>query len=586
MYSFKKKPFDFLVLKGISSIVLFVTLLCLTVSAQTLTLDSLQRRFVDKRFGMFIHFNMNTYSPGWANNRVDPKLFNPTNLDCAQWAAAAKAAKMTYGVLTCKHHDGFSIWPSKAALTPPNGKTPYTIAQSSQPNMDVVKSYTTAFRAAGLWPGLYMSMFDVANGVPRDSATKWTPAIRAFILGQITELLTNYGEIPIFWFDGYAWAIGHWAIPWQEIRDTIKALQPNCIIVETNGMVTQTWESDATFVEEGGPNWIPTGNTYAAVQASSILTNNRWFWDASATSGTTIKTAANIVTTHLNALNPNYCNYQLNCPPNRTGQMDASIVSRLAEVGNTWSPNLSRPPLPKQPLSLEHPITPVAVTATSGTALNAVDGFLDRANATAFQTLWQSTGTLPQSVTLDLGKSYDNIAYLFYMPRRETGNTTGNITSYRIYTSVNGTTFTQITTGTAVGGGTFGTWAADANIKRVSFTPQTARYVRLEAVAAAGGGTAVICDLSVGASGISTNVIPFAKVHAAGQLNTGGVMVNGHFTFSPAYAGMARSVAVYDFSGKLLGIKTLTKNSVDMQKDFGLQNGAYIVKVKSASEKL
>ena len=541
--------------------------------AQTLTLDSLQRRFVDKRFGMFIHFNMNTYHHGWANDRVDPKLFNPTNLDCAQWASAAKAAKMTYGVLTCKHHDGFSIWPSKAALNPPNGKTPYTIAQSSQPTKDVVKSYTDAFRAAGLWPGLYMSIFDVANGVPRDSATRWTPAIRTFILGQITELLTGYGEIPIFWFDGYAWATGHWAIPWQEIRDTIKALQPNCIVVETNGMVSQTWESDVTFVEEGGPNWIPTGNPYAAVQASSIP--GAWFF----TSGYSLMTSAAIVTTHLNALNPNYCNYQLNCPPNQTGQLDAAIVSRLAEVGNAWTPNLSRPPLPRQPLSLERPITPATVTATSGMALNAIDGFLDRANAKAYQTLWQSTGGLPQSVTLDLGKSYDNIAYLFYMPRRETGNTTGAITSYRIYTSVNGTIFTQITTGTAVGGGVFGTWAADASIKRVSFAPLTARYVRLEAVAVNGGTSAVICDLSVGASG-PTVVVDKTSVKSIGRQSViRNVMVTtGRIMFDPVFAEKSKSIAVYDLSGKLVGMKNIGKSNVDLRKDLGVGNGVYIVK--------
>ena len=572
---FHKKPDGMFNLVFCSATVMVWLLLSATAaSAQTFTLDSLQRRYVDKRFGMFIHFNMNTYSPGWANNRVNPLLFNPTNLDCAQWAAAAKAAKMTYGVLTAKHHDGFTIWPSKQ--TPPNGQSVYTIVQSSQSTMDVVKSYTDAFRAAGLWPGLYMSMFDVANGVPRSSTTRWTPAIRTFILGQITELLTGYGEIPIFWFDGYAWATGHWANPWQEIRDTIKALQPNCLIVETNGM-SLPWESDAVFIEEDGTNWIPPGNTNAAVQASSISGN--WFWDNSATSGSTLKSVANIVTTHLNALNPLYCNYQLNCPPNRQGLMDTAIVNRLTAVGAAWSPNLSRPPLPQQPPMIESPITPVSVTATSGTALNAIDGVLDRIVTAGVQTLWQSTGALPQSVTLDFGKSYSNITYLFYLPRR-LANTTGNITSYRIYVSTNGTTFTQITTGTAIGGGTFGTWAPDSTIKRVSFAPQTARYIRLEAVAVNGGTSAVICDLSVGGPRGTTAV---SKPELKRTLQGPETMIRtaiGRVNIGPSIADKRRTVALYDLGGHLVGQKQVDKGTIDLHEEFGAADGVYIVRVK------
>ena len=449
-----------------------------TVSAQTLTLDSLQRRFVEMRFGMFIHFNMNTYYPGWANARVNPLLFNPTNLNCAQWAAAAVSAKMKYGVLTCKHHDGFPIWQDK--MTPVIAPQ-YTIAQSSQPTMDVVKSYTDAFRAAGLLPGLYMSIFDVAQGITATLTPQWTAAQRTYELGQIRELLTNYGDIPIFWFDGYAWAKGHWAVPWQEIRDTIKALRPNCIIVETNGMTNQPWESDIDFIEEGGTLWCPAGNTYAAVQASSIT--GGWFW----ASGYTLMTVANIVTTHLNALNPIYCNYQLNCPPNQTGQLDAAIVTQLAAVGAAWNPP-ARTPLPKQPPMIQQPMTPVSATATSGTAFNAIDGFNDRDVLASYESLWQLTGALPQSVTLNLGKSYNNIDALFYLPRRD-GNAAGNITSYQISVSSNGTTFTQVTSGT---------WAADATVKRVFFPKQTAQYVQLTATAVSSGTSAVICDVAVG----------------------------------------------------------------------------------------
>jgi alpha-L-fucosidase len=271
-----------------AGIVLAVLLAVTAISAQRVPLDSLQRRFNDQRFGMFLHFNMNTYVPGWGNARTDPLNFNPTGLDCAQWAAVAKSAKMKWAVLTCKHHDGFTIWPSKQTplVTPA-----YTIAQSSQPNMDVVRSYTDAFRAAGIMPGLYMSGWDVAQNISRD-ITQWSSAQRTYILGQIRELLTKYGEIPIFWFDGYSWAMGHKAVPWQEIRDTIKAIQPNCLIVETNGMY-EPWETDILFFEAPLGIFCPAGNTFASCQADVIATD--WFWNADAANLSKLKSASSVV---------------------------------------------------------------------------------------------------------------------------------------------------------------------------------------------------------------------------------------------------------------------------------------------------
>jgi hypothetical protein len=172
-----------------------------SAAAPAQTLQELQAQRVDWRFGMYIHFNMNTFYPGWANDRVDPKMFNPTKLDCTQWAAAAKSAGMKFAALTTKHHDGFALWPSKQ--TPPNGKAPYTIAQSSVPTRDVVKEYVDAFRAAGIAPGLYFSLWDVANGIGGSYSTTDTinwDAVKGYVLGQLTEFLSNYGEIPLLIF--------------------------------------------------------------------------------------------------------------------------------------------------------------------------------------------------------------------------------------------------------------------------------------------------------------------------------------------------------------------------------------------------
>jgi alpha-L-fucosidase len=485
------------------------------------------------------------------------------------------SAGMKYGVLTCKHHDGFPIWQSKVA---PLISPAYTIAQSSQPTMDVVKSYTDAFRAAGLEPGLYMSMWDVAQGIPQTIA-KWTSAQRTYILGQIRELLTKYGPIPLFMFDGYSWAMGHWAVPWQEIRDTIKALQPNCLVVETNAM-HEPWESDVLFIEEPlNSNWIPSNNTYAAIQGQTI-DGKYWFWRA----GMNLYTVNEIVNTHLKALEPLWCNFQLNCPPNKTGQLDASVVTLLGQVGAAWKPNTARPPLPPQPPMIERPITPVSAAATSGTAFSAIDNVNDwpRSAGGHFETCWQTSGPLPQSVTLDLGQTYNFVDRLFYLPKRDSmggGPTSpaGYITSYRIYVSANGTAFTQVATGT---------WTGDYRIKRVLFPVQTAQYVRLEAVAVNSGTVAVAGEVAVGGGPGSTTEAKIPAVdHSAQPLSKRGVLVAGNFNFGPSWAGQTKCVAVYDLSGKLAGVKTMVKNNIDMRKDLGVPNGAYIVKVTSGTKK-
>jgi MYXO-CTERM domain-containing protein len=170
-----------------------------------------------------------------------------------------------------------------------------------------------------------------------------------------------------------------------------------------------------------------------------------------------------------------------------------------------WTPDTSRVPLPEQPAKIETPLTPVSATATSGSAGLAIDGYNDSPkgvnntqHSSKGESLWTSTGALPQSVTVNLGKSYDNIDMLEYLPQRNTGTTAGNITSYKVYVSADNVTFTQVASAT---------WPADPTYhglmspERVQFPAQTAQYVRLEAVAVAGGGTsAIIGELAVGSS--------------------------------------------------------------------------------------
>jgi len=117
------------------------------------TTEDLQRSFVEMRFGAFIHFGIRTFTGGqWGEPNQDVSKFNPTNLDCNQWAAAFAAAKMQYAILTTKHHDGFCLWDSKS--------TANDIASSPLKNGqgNVVREFVGAFRAHGLEPMLYFSV--------------------------------------------------------------------------------------------------------------------------------------------------------------------------------------------------------------------------------------------------------------------------------------------------------------------------------------------------------------------------------------------------------------------------------------------
>ena len=503
----------------ISRVALFAVpflMLATTSSAQTLSMQQLLSNHIDLRFGMFIHYNMNTYKPGWGENRVSPTTFAPPSGDCHtftdQWAKAAKSAGMKFGVLTTKHHDGFAIWPSKAVppSTSPYGTTPYTIVQSAVPTMDVVKCYVDSFRAQGLEPDLYFSIWDPNNGIGSQAGHNTDPGavdwnvVGSFITTQITELLSNYGDIPVLVFDGYSWLTGHQMIPYQKIRALVRQLQPNTLIVDHNGGVP--FQVGAEYFEEPLGVKVPSGNITAGEQGQTIAKDKNWFWRS--TQAAAGYMSASEIANEIKNVESNYTNFILDCPPNLQGLLEAPVVTALGQVPQYWTPNTSRAPLPEQPAKIETPLTPVSATATSGYAGLAIDGYNDSPkgvnntlHSAKGESLWTSTGALPQSVTLNLGKSYDNIDMLEYLPQRNTGTTAGNITSYKVYVGTDNVAFTQVASGT---------WPADSSYhgltspQRVQFAAQTAQYVRLEAVAVAGGGTsAIIGEIAVGSHGSS-----------------------------------------------------------------------------------
>ena len=127
-------------------------------NASELSMLEAQQRFLDLRFGMYIHLNMATFEQReWGDPSASSALFNPKSLDTDQWAHAARSAGMAYGCLTTKHHDGFCLWPTA---------TGSACVKDATYKRDIVRAYVDSFRSQGLKTCLYFSILDSARGHP------------------------------------------------------------------------------------------------------------------------------------------------------------------------------------------------------------------------------------------------------------------------------------------------------------------------------------------------------------------------------------------------------------------------------------
>ena len=170
----------------------------------------------------FICYGINTFTDReWGTGKEDLSLFNPTELNAEQWASVAKKAGMKMILLTCKHHDGFCLWPSKY--------TDFSVASTPWKNGkgDIVKEVADACKKEGLKFAVYLSPWDMNN------PTYGTEAYNDFFVNQLTELLTQYGRVDEVWFDG---ACGEGPNGKKQVYDfqryykVIRNLQPNAVI--------------------------------------------------------------------------------------------------------------------------------------------------------------------------------------------------------------------------------------------------------------------------------------------------------------------------------------------------------------------
>lgn len=203
----------------------------------------------------FIHFGLNTFNDReWGYGDTDPKTFNPTNLDCEQWAQTLVKAGMKGVILTAKHHDGFCLWPFEG--------TDYSVKNSPWKNGqgNVVKELSEACKKYGLKFAVYLSPWD------RHQANYGTLEYLPYFYAQLHDLLTNYGPVFEVWFDGANGGDGWYGgakdirtidrknyYNYPRIYEMLDSIQPQAIIFSDGGPGCRWVGNEKGFA--GATNW-------------------------------------------------------------------------------------------------------------------------------------------------------------------------------------------------------------------------------------------------------------------------------------------------------------------------------------------
>lgn len=240
-----------------------------------------QLRWQKMEYYAFIHFSINTYTDmAWGFGNEDPQLFNPEKMDARQWARICKEAGMKGIIFTAKHHSGFCLWPSKY--------TDYSVEKAPWKNGkgDIVKEMADACKEFGLKFGVYLSPWD------RNHPDYGKPEYITYFRNQLTELLTNYGEIFEVWFDGANGGDGYYGganetrkidaktyYDWQNTYKLVRKLQPNIVIWNDGGdRADLRWVgTEAGYV--GETNWSllnATGDVPEDMLRNGVENGNAW----------------------------------------------------------------------------------------------------------------------------------------------------------------------------------------------------------------------------------------------------------------------------------------------------------------------
>ena len=282
----------------------------------------------EKEFYLFMHFGPNTFTNlEWGKGSEDPNVFNPTQIDCNQWASIAKASGAKGIIITAKHHDGFSLWPSKFSK--------HTVRASKwmDGKGDVIKMLSEACKRAGIEMGVYISPWD------RNHPQYGTPAYNDIYIQTMKELLTGYGKFTELWWDG---ANGEGPNDKKQVydftrfKDSAMSYQPNIVIFSDigphirwvgneNGLINETnWNllDTAGFKRgEGAPpnDTLNRGNfngkNWIGAEAD-VSIRKGWFYHAEEDS--TVKSGKTLFNLYLKSVGHGG-NMLLNVPPNRKG---------------------------------------------------------------------------------------------------------------------------------------------------------------------------------------------------------------------------------------------------------------------------
>lgn len=322
-----------------------------------------QVEFQQLEFYSFVHFTVNTFTDKeWGDGTENPSIFNPEKMDAGQWVKAVKSAGMKGLILTCKHHDGFCLWPSK--------NTKHTVQYSPYKggNGDIVREVSEACKEYGIKFGVYLSPWDrncelYGQGKAYDD----------FFINQLTELLTGYGEVFSVWFDG---ACGEGLngkkqyYDWDRYYAKIRELQPGaCINVcgpdirwcgneagytrEAEWSVVPERAKDSEIISEKsqqadeeefrlrkvdardadlGSRKMLDGEDKLIWYPAEVNTSIRpgWFWHES--ENDKVKSLEELIRVYNNSVGGN-ATFLLNIPPTKEGLFHENDVKRLEEVG-------------------------------------------------------------------------------------------------------------------------------------------------------------------------------------------------------------------------------------------------------------
>lgn len=364
-----------------------------------------QQDFVNLKFGMFIHFNIPTFAnQDWCDPDADASIFNPVHLDCAQWAEAAKAAKMRFGCLTAKHHSGFCIWDTAS--------TDYNV-MNSPAKRDIVREYVDAFRAAGLKTMLYYSILDTHHRLrPGHITSRHIDMIRT----QLTELLTRYGEIDALIIDGWdaPWSrISYETIPFGEIYALVKSLQPDCLVMDLNAAKyprEALFYTDIKSYEQNAGQRISTDTNRLPALSCLPINDNWWFWK-DYFPAQEVKSPEWIVEENIVPCNKAYCTYILNVAPNTDGLIDDNAVEALRRIGELWDDTAAVPALPRYdaPITAEN----IAKHRPAESSWSYDMCISDFGNDDDFSTAWVANEALPDAwyeVRLDSRRPFNAVS--------------------------------------------------------------------------------------------------------------------------------------------------------------------------------